>query len=357
MVEIDELFFKKEELIEFSKEVLLNVEVPNEDAEIISRFLVKTEQRGIHTHGLIRLPIYIKRIIAGLANPTGKMEIVKDINCSAIIDAKDCLGHISSYRAMNLAIKKARKFSIGAVSVKNSQHFGEAALYPLMAVENDMIGFSTTNVFPLMAPTGGVERMLGNNPFSYGIPAGEEYPIVLDIACTVAAAGKIMLKGKLGEKIPLGWAIDKDGNPIEDAKDFLPKEGSSLLPISMHKGYGLALVMDILSGALSGSALGLELDSLYNLNTTDKLRVGHFFMALNINNFVPIDEFKTRVDKRIREIRNSKKKPNIKRIYIPGEIEFENKRNSDSKNISIPISVVKDLENIAIEVGLNKKLH
>jgi len=356
LAKFKKLYFNKEDLIRYCQEILIKTKVPRRDAEIISKLLVKTEQRGVHTHGLVQLPIYVKRLLVGLANPSGKMKITNDRNASAIIDANDCLGHLSSYKGMKLAIKKAKKFSVGIVAIKNSQHFGEAALYSMMAAKNDMIGFATTNALALMAPAGGMEEMVGNNPFSYAIPAGNEFPIVLDIACSVVAGKKIILKGKFNEKIPVGWALDKEGKPLEDANKFSLKDGCTLLPIAMHKGYGLALIMDILSGGLSGSAMGLEVNSLVNMNTKERLGVGHFFMAINISSFVSINEFKLRIDERISQIKSSKKINNIKRIYIPGEIEFLNQRNSNINGIPLDIFLVEELEKLASELGVNKKL-
>jgi LDH2 family malate/lactate/ureidoglycolate dehydrogenase len=253
---------------------------------------------------------------------------------------------------MQMAIEKADKYSVGVVVVKNSNHFGAAAAYTLQAVKKDMIGFATTNAPCRMVPTGGIEQIIGNNPFSYAIPSGDELPIVLDVSCSVVSLGKIILKIKKGENIPLGWALDKDGNATTDPCAAI-EGGGSLVPIGEYKGYGMALVSEILSGILSDSIDGIDVQSLYNLNTDKKFGAGHFFLAIKIDNFIPINSFKYRIDKRIKEIKNSAKKEGVKRIYLPGEIEFRNKEKNLRDGIPIAKEVLEDLRKTAKELGIN----
>jgi len=347
-----EILVDSEKLKSFIKNIFISLEVIEEEAEKVAEILVKSDLRGVNSHGVIRVPIYAKRIGLGFINPKSKIDIVRDQNASAVLDANNCLGQISSVKAMQLAIEKADKYSVGVTVVKNSNHFGEAAAYALQAVKKDMIGFVTTNAACRMAPTGGTEQIIGNNPFCYAIPAGEELPIVLDVACSVVSLGKIILKMKKGENLPLGWALDKNGNATTDSS-AVNEDGGSLVPIGEHKGYGMALVFDILSGILGDSTGGTEVQSLYNLNTDKKLGTGHFFMAMKIDNFIPIDRFKCRTDKRIKEIKNSSKKEGVKQIYLPGEIEFKNKEKNLRDGIPIAKEVLEDLRKTAKELGIN----
>ena len=346
------IFIDSEKLKIFIKDIFISLEVIEEEAEKVAEIIVETDLRGVYSHGVIRVPIYTKRIGLGFINPKSKIDIVRDYNASAALDANNCLGQISSEKAMQMAIEKADKYSVGVVVVKNSNHFGAAAAYALQAVEKDMIGFATTNAACRMAPTGGSEQIIGNNPFCYAIPAGEELPIILDVSCSVVALGKIILKMKKGENLPLGWVLDKNGNATTDPYAAI-QGGGSLVPIGEHKGYGMALVFDILSGILSDSIGGIEVQSLYNLNTDKKLGAGHFFMAMKIDNFMPIDRFKHRIDERIKEIKNSSKKEGVKQIHLPGEIEFKNKEKNLRDGIPIAKEVVEELKKTAKELGIN----
>lgn len=347
-----EIFVDPEKLKNLIKDIFISLEVIEEEAEKVSEILVETDLRGVYSHGVIRVPIYVKRIKLGFVNPKSKIEIIRDHHASAVLDANNCLGQISSTKAMQIAIDKADKYSVGVVVVKNSNHFGAAAAYTLQAVNKDMIGFATTNAACRMAPTGGKEQIIGNNPFSYAIPTGEELPIVLDISCSVVSLGKILLKMKKGEEIPIGWALDKQGNNTTDPNKAI-ESGGSLVPIGEHKGYGMALVNDILSGILGNSTGGIDVQSLYNLNTDKKFGAGHFFLAIKIDNFVPIDRFKHRIDKRIKEIKNSSKKEGVKQIYLPGEIEFKNKEINLRNGIPLAEEVIEDLRKTAEELGIN----
>ncbi|GAB4112502.1 MAG: Ldh family oxidoreductase [Candidatus Caldatribacteriota bacterium] len=341
-----------EKLKSFIRDIFLSVGVVEEDATITSNSLVEADLRGVYSHGVIRVPIYIKRIKLGLVNPISKIEIINDNKAVAVLDANNCLGQVSSTRAMNMALEKADKYSIGAVVVRNSNHFGTAAGYTLLAVEKDMIGYATTNSACRMVPTGGKDQIIGNNPFSYAIPAGKFLPIVLDLSCSVVSLGKILLKKKKGEALPSGWALDKEGNPTNDPYIVL-EDGGSLVPIGEHKGYGMALINDILSSSLGDSIGGTQVTTLYDLTTAKKSNTGHFFMALKIDNFIPINRFKQRVDTKIWEIKNSAKREGVEQIYLPGEIEFKTKEENLEYGIPINEEVLKDLKSIADENGIN----
>lgn len=347
-----DILIDSERLKSFIRDVFISVHVTEEDATTTSNSLIEADLRGVYSHGVMRVPIYIKRIKLGLVNPISKINVIKENKAIAVLDANNCLGQVSATKAMKMAIEKADQYSIGATVVKNSNHFGAAAGYTLQAVEQDMIGYATTNSACRMVPTGGKEQIIGNNPFSYAIPAGKALPIVLDISCSVVSVGKILLKKKKGEELPLGWALDKDGNPTIDPYTVL-EGGGSLVPIGDHKGYGIALVNDILSSSLGDSIGGTEVTTLYNLKTSKKSNTGHFFMAIKIDNFIPINRFKQRVDKKIKEIKNSAKREGVKQIYLPGEIEFKIKEKNLQYGIPISEEVLKDLKITASENGIN----
>jgi LDH2 family malate/lactate/ureidoglycolate dehydrogenase len=348
---INNILVDSEYLKTFIRDIFMSVKVTEEDAILTSNSLVEADLRGIYSHGVMRVPIYIKRIKLGLVNPISKINVIKDNKAIAVLDAHNCLGQVSSTKAMKMAIEKADKYSIGAIVVKNSNHFGAAAGYTLQAVEKDMIGYATTNAACRMVPTGGTEQIIGNNPFSYAIPAGKALPVVLDISCSVVSVGKILLKRKKGEELPLGWALDREGNPTTDAFTAIDG-GGSLVPIGEHKGYGVALVNDILSSSLGDSIGGTAVTSLYNFNTSKKSETGHFFMAIKIDNFIPINRFKQRIDKKIKAIKNSAKKEGVEQIYLPGEIEFNIKEKNLKFGIPISKEVLDDLKLMAKESGV-----
>lgn len=347
----ENIFIDSEQLKAFIRDIFISVQVPEEDATITSNSLVEADLRGVYSHGVMRVPIYIKRIKLGLVNPISRIDIIRDSKAIAVLDANNGLGQVSATKAMKIAIDKADIYSIGATVVKNSNHFGAAAGYTLLAVEKDMIGYATTNAACRMVPTGGKEQIIGNNPFSYAIPAGAALPIVLDISCSVVSVGKILLKKKKGEKLPFGWALDREGNPTSDASTAI-EEGGSLVPIGDHKGYGIALVNDILSSSLGGSIGGTSVTSLYDLKTSKKSETGHFFMAMKIDNFISISQFKQKVDEKIKEIKQSAKKAGVTQIYLPGEIEFNIKEKNLKYGIPISKEILDDLNLTAKESGV-----
>ena len=300
-----------ENLEKFINDVFVSAGLSEEQASIGACKMAFADSQGTDTHGILRLPIYVKRIQMGLYNKSPKVECVKETGNSAVIDGDNALGHYSTFKAMKVAIEKAKNNAISIVNLTNGNHFGAAAAYSKMAADEGMIGFITSNTAPVMAPTGSAERVLGNNPFSVAIPRKDDYPVILDVACSNVSGGKIILAHKKGESIPLGWTIDKQGKPTTDPFEGFVN-GGALLPFAGHKGYGISLMMDVLAGILSGSNYGKNVGMVYD--TTKVAGVGCCIIVINIENFMPIDMFNQRIEDLLASIKNSTKAEGIDEI-------------------------------------------
>jgi LDH2 family malate/lactate/ureidoglycolate dehydrogenase len=338
---------KVEPLSRYCIQLFEKVGVPTGDAKVLMDNLIEADLRGVDTHGVTRIAIYIERLQAGSVKAKPQMRVLRETPASAILDGDHGLGQVISARAMEMAIEKAKKGVFGLVGVRNSTHNGAMAFFSMMAVRQDLIGIGLTNTVPLMAVTGGNQAMIGNNPLSIAAPAGQEKPVIFDMACSVAARGKIILAAKKGEKIPLGWANDKDGLPTEDAKAAL--EGL-ILPVGGHKGYGLALMVDVLSGVLMGANFGPEVGPLYNNPGTQG--IGHLLAAINIEAFIPLTEFKARMDQMIRDIKSSKKAKGVEEIFLPGEIEMGIEAKRRREGIPLSRAVYDELCGLGQKVGV-----
>jgi LDH2 family malate/lactate/ureidoglycolate dehydrogenase len=315
------------------KEVFIKVGVPPLDAAICADILIESDKRGIDSHGVGRLkPIYIDRIKEGIQNPVTNFEVVKDNMTAAVIDGHDGMGHVIGKKSMQMAIDKAKKYGMGMVVVRNSTHYGIAGYYASMAAKAGMIGITGTNARPSIAPTFGVENMLGTNPLTIGMPSDEDFPFVLDCATSVSQRGKIEHYERIGKTMPKGWVIDRDGNSETDpsiALAGLTKGSSALAPLggigdetAGYKGYGYATVVEILSAALQQ---GWFLKALCGTDESGKkipYHLGHFFMAIDISFFVEIDKFRKTTGDILRELRASVKMPGQDRIYTAGEKEY-----------------------------------
>ncbi|MFO7996411.1 MAG: Ldh family oxidoreductase [Dehalococcoidia bacterium] len=340
--------YKPDQLRELCIEVFRKLGLKREEAEIISGVLIEADLRGISSHGIARLPIYAKRIRLGLINPNPEPRILKENETAALLDADNGMGHIASYKAMEICIDKAKRTGTGSVAVKNSNHFGINAYYTMMAARKNVIGMAFTNTSPLMVPFGGSEKLLGSNPLSIAIPAGSEPDLVLDMATSVAPRGKLEDAARKGLSIPEGWAVDKGGRVTVD-----PKEGLSgaLLPFGGPKGYGLAICVDIMCGVLTGSDFGPNCGALFG-DLDRPQNIGHFFMAINIENYMSIGDFKERMDTMVRTIKESNKAPGVDRIYMPGEIEYEKSIELRKTGITLTTAVVNELNDLAESLGI-----
>lgn len=285
-----------------------------ENATTVARHLVKSNLAGHDSHGVIIIPYLIGTIDNEGVDPKVKGYLKEDRKAAGVYDGKWGLGQVVATAAMEIAIAKARDYGLAGITIENCGNLGRMADYCLIAAENDMIGAVTVNSTPLMSPFGGLERIFNPSPLGVAVPAGEEKPFVLDISMSVAAAGKIGVKRARGERLPPDWVIDKEGRPTTDPEDFYA--GGSLLPIGGpvgYKGYGLAFLIDILSGVLTGNG--------YAMSPSRKGGNGVFMMAINVDHFTPLDAFKKEMDALIRKVRSSRAAPGVKSVQIPGEPE------------------------------------
>lgn len=340
--------YSPDSLKEFAGAIFHKLGLSEEDAEIVSDVLITTDLRGISSHGVARIPVYAERIKLGLINPKPNNQVLKENTCTALIDGDNGMGQVASYKAMKLCIKKAQHTGMASVAVRNSNHFGINAYYSMMAAKEGLIGMAFTNTSPLMAPFGGRERLLGSNPLSISVPAGKEPDVVIDMATSVVARGKLEVALKKGIEIPKDWAVDAEGNFTTDPGKAL---AGALLPFGGHKGYGLALLVDILSGVLTSSKYGPYTGSLFG-NMDRSQEIGHFFLAINIDNFRDYSEFTEEMDKMVKEIKNSQKAEGVARIYTPGELEFEKYQELLINGVVINDKVQEELNFLAQKLGI-----
>ena len=336
----DGIRFPADRLRAWSEQVFQKVGVAKDDAALLTDTLIEANLRGVDTHGVTRvLCTYVKRIQAGVMSPRTELAVVRERASTALIDCKNSIGQVGAARAMRLAIDKAAKTGVAFVAVTHSNHYGAAAYWAMMAPEHGMIGFSSTNAPATVAPTGGRTAMLGTNPFAFAIPAGQEQSMVLDLATTVVARGRVMLYAKQNKPLEPGWAFDERGVPTTDPHAALK---GLLAPIGGYKGYGISLAIDLLCGVLTGSSYGSHFPGFLADNLKEPTDVGSVFAAINIESFMDLPEFKASMDKALREMKNSERADGVKRIYIPGEIELETKADRLKHGIPIPEAVVKD---------------
>ena len=334
----------------FCAAVLRRVEVPERDAVEIADNLVEADLRGVHSHGVVRLPIYTERLAARATNPRPEVKVVRETATSLVIDGDNGMGQIVGMRAMERLIDKAKASRVCAfAAVRNSNHYGAAALYAQMACLHDMIGLSfTIGGINHMVPWGGAEALLGNNPFAIAMPAGEKHPVVLDMACSVAARGKIIVAAKEGKAIPPDWAVGPDGQPTTDAVEALK---GFVSPIAGPKGYSLTLMIGLLSTMLSGAAFGSEVTHMYE-DLERPQNVGHLFGVLPIDLFEDVETYRRRMDKAVREMRGARRTPGVERIYLPGEREYLAMAERKISGIPLGTGVFGELNELGARYGL-----
>ena len=346
----------------FMVDVFKAVGVPEEDAKVCAEVLIESDKRGIDSHGVGRLkPIYIDRIKEGIQLPITNFEVVREGMTTAVVDGHNGMGHVIAKKAMEMAIEKAKKYGMGMVAVRNSTHYGIAGYYATMASEAGMIGITGTNARPSIAPTFGVENMLGTNPLVFGMPTDEEFPFVLDCATSITQRGKIEVYAREGKELPSGWVIGEDGSAKTDTKQVLidlVKGHAALAPLGGigedtggYKGYGYATVVEILSAALQGGSFLKGLLGFEN-GKPAPYRLGHFFMAIDISQFIELDEFKRITGDILRALRASKKAPGFDRIYTAGEKEYLAWLDRKDKGVPINEALQKDVEALKKELNL-----
>ncbi|MCP8615667.1 Ldh family oxidoreductase [Salirhabdus salicampi] len=327
--------------------ILEKVNVSQEHALILMETLLDSDQKGIYTHGFYRLQTYIKQIKCGNYNTSPAINTVKNDTNVKLLDGDNGLGSVVSTIAMNQAINISESKGVGVVGVRKSNHFGTAAYYAELASQKDQIGIVMTNASPAIAPTGGKTPLLGNNPWSISVPSSLGHPITLDIANSVSARGKIRLKALNGESIPVGWALDKEGNPTTNAHEAL--EGL-ILPIGDYKGYGITFMISILSGILTGANFDFDIPLIEEDGVRNN---GHLFVSLNISNFMEVPKFKERIGIFVKEIKNSPKVKDVDQILLPGEMEWTKKLNQKEEYVKVPERIFSFIQSLSEQYGVS----
>lgn len=337
-------------IVAFIADALLKVGLPAAEAAKCAELMVAADLGGADAHGVFRLPHYVRRIKAGGVNPRPHITVQKTAAATAMVDGDNGMGHLVMARAAETAIALARDTGVAWVGARRSNHAGAAGVYAEMTLPHDMIGIyavvASANHMPMW---GGAENLLGTNPIAFAIPAGEEPPVVLDIATTVVSYGTVKSYRLQGKTMPEGWMIDaKTGAPLTDPARSA--EGL-LLPIGGYKGAGLALVLGLLAGTLNGAAFGRDVID-FNSNDTDACNTGHFFIALDVARFVPVEQFKREVDRHLRDLRQSQRLPGVDAIRIPGEQRAARRADRLKNGVPIADEVMAQLDKLAGELGV-----
>lgn len=336
-------------LQEFCKQVFMKAGVPEKIAAIVAESLVQADLRGVDSHGVVRTSIYLKRIEKKMIDPFAQVKVEAESGGMALVNGNNNFGAFVGVEATKLAIDKAKHSGAFFVGVKGSNHFGTGAYYALKAIEQKMILLVMSNASQTMPPTGGVRPFLGTNPLAVGVPCGKAVPFVFDMATSVVARGKIIMAAQKGQNIPLGWAIDKHGNPTTDAHAAL--EGA-VLPVGGAKGYGISMLIDILAGVLTGAGFGKYVNNMYE-NWQEPQNVGHVFIAVDISHFMPLERFEARMEQYIRDIKEEPKAPGVEEIYIPGEIEHRHTLELKKNGITLPVKLAEELDAIGRSYGVD----
>ena len=322
-----------------------------DDARLLADSLVVADLGGTHSHGVLRVPEYVAKLIREGVDPRGRPRVVRDDGACLVVDGGNSMGQIGAHFAMARAIERAASLGIAAAAVRGSNHCGALAYFAERALPRDMIGLATTNALPTMAPWGGAERIVGINPLAVAIPAGEERPIVYDAAFSASAHGKLRVYQQRGRPLPEGWALDRQGRPTTDSAEGL---AGLLTPIGGYKGTALALIMGILSALLSGAAYGTELGSIEEGPRAGQ--DGHFVAAIRVGAFVPVEEFKARVDRVVREWHACRPAEGVERVYVPGELEALRRAAYARDGIPLNAATLADLRRVAGELGIGGAL-
>ena len=350
---------------DFMTAVFEKMGVPTEDARLCADVLLESDRRGIESHGCNRFkPIYIDRIKSGILNPVTKIDILKETPTTAVLDANDGMGMVASKKAMDMCIEKAHKYGMGMVAVRNSSHYGIAGYWTGLAAKENMIGISGTNARPSVAPTFGVENMLGTNPLTFSMPTDEPFPFTLDCATSVIQNGKIEYYARINHDTPKGLVISREGEELTDSAEILKKirsQQAALAPLGGfgettggYKGYGYSTVVEILSAALQS---GLFLKALEGKDEEGKIRpyhLGPFFIAIDTEAFMGAEAFKKTCGDILRDLRGSEKAPGQERIYTAGEKEYDVWMYRKDKGVPVTEAVQKEFIGLRDEFGLTQ---
>ncbi|EGO64816.1 Ldh family oxidoreductase [Acetonema longum] len=345
------VFISSDELRCFVTAIYEKLNVPKEDAGLIADSLVQADLWGHQSHGVLRLSWYVERLRHGVMQPVTRTKYMMDAGAIAVIDGQEGIGQVITAAAMRDAVKRAKEHGIAAVAVRNSNHFGTCMYYTLMAAREGCIGFLTTNGGPAIAPWGGMKKTIGTNPWSIAAPAGKHEPMVLDIANTAVARGKIYLARNRHQPIPLGWALNAEGEPTIDPQEAI---NGIILPMAGHKGYAIGVMMDVLAGVMSGSAWGHKVNGPYHYDK--KSGAGHFIITMNIDAFRPLAEFNSTMEEMIRSLKSAPLAKDCSEVFFPGEIEARNDVKNRETGLQLAADTITDLKKLAREFELQSLL-
>ncbi len=346
----------------FMYDVFVGLGVPPEDARICTDVLIAADLRGIESHGVARLKYYYDRIKAGVQSTRTEIEVTKETETTALIDGHHGMGHVIAHRAMQMAIDKARRYGLGAVAVRNSTHYGIAGYYALMAAREGMMGFTVTNARPSIAPTFGVEPMLGTNPIAFAAPSDGPHPFCFDAATSIIQRGKVEVAARAEKPLPEGVVIDGTGNPLTDPGRILvdlDKGAAALLPLggageefAGYKGYGLATMVEILCASLCGGMFMKDLLGRAPDGSRRPFMLGHFFLAIDIAHFIPLEESRHITGEIMRALQAARKAPGAERIYVAGEKEYESEQHVRAQGIPTNPNLRHEFQVMRDELGL-----
>ena len=350
---------------DFMTAVFIKLGVPEDDARLCSDVLLESDRRGIESHGCNRFkPIYIDRIKAGILNPVTKIDILKETPTTAVLDANNGMGMVASKKAMDMCIEKAHTYGMGMVAVRNSSHYGIAGYWASMATKENMIGITGTNARPSIAPTFGVENMLGTNPLTFGMPTDEPFPFMLDCATSIIQNGKIEYYARIGKDVPAGMVVGRDGSEMTDSAQILKdirSQKAALAPLgglgelfAGYKGYGYATVVEILSAALQSGIFLKALEGKEENGQPKPYQRGHFFIAIDTEAFMGADAFKKTCGDILRDLRASEKAPGQERIYTAGEKEYEVWLERKDKGVPMAEAIHREFIQLRDEYGLTQ---
>lgn len=330
--------------IKLTKTLLEACGVPDSDAEVAAKVITHSDFTGVYSHGMSRLTLYLKLFRSGAYNPRPNIRVLKDEGTMLYLDCDNALGAVSVNKAFDMLLPKVKEHAVAVCAGKQSTNIGCGAYYGLRAAENNVICLLCCNTYLAMAPFGGADKLLGTNPIVVGVPAGEHPPIIMDVSTSGVAFGKIQAYARENKPLPQGWANDVNGNPTTDAQ-----KAYTVLPIAAHKGYGLAVIVDILSAVLSGACFGSNIGAVEALEPEG---TGFFMLLIDPSKFMPLPEFKERVDAYISMMKNSRRADGVDEIFMPGEIEYRLFKKNKTSGIELSDALERDLCALAVELGL-----
>ena len=345
--------YPKQQLESLVAQLASGMGVPAEDAALFAEVLVDADLHGVSTHGVSRLNIYLKRIEAGLIDPKAKLVTDRSAGSVLVLDAGNGLGQVQARKALDLLTHLARQNGVAVATIRNSQHFGALSWYCNYAAGKEMVLLAMTNCEPAMSPEGGYEAFFGTNPIAASFPTGKGFPVKIDLATAGVARGNIIAAQKKGQPIPLGWALDPDGNPTTDASQALL---GTVLTMAGHKGYALAMMVELFSGVLSGSAIGPDIGSMYK-NMDRKQDVGHFFCLFDVKAFLDYEDYLRRIDETIDRIKASKKRPGVEEILVPGERSARKAAINNAQGVPVSPETMAEIEQWCSRLGVSFNCH